>query len=235
MAARESGVPFGPESEHLRSETPVRSGPRPIFTWALFVVCVFAFLPQLVTPGAEREYSIWGPGVASGQWWRVLTAQVEHHGYLHIAVNGLSILGFGPFMERRVGSLRLAVISLFASLVGAAFALYINWDVFTAGASVILSAWLGLGIPIVEPRWRRVLVQWAIFNVLLSFGHGISWAGHLGGALAGLLCGVLIRMSDDFVPPTRFTLLDRSLAPLLALGVGLIVLAVRFHPGNLSG
>ena len=231
MAARESGVPFGPESEHLRSETPVRSGPRPVFTWALFVVCVFAFLPQLVTPGAERAYSIWGPGVAAGQWWRVLTAQVEHHGYLHIAVNGMSILGFGPFIERRVGSVRLALVSLFASLVGAAFALHFNWNTWTAGASVILSAWLGLGIPIVEPRWRRVLLQWALFNVLLSLSPGISWAGHLGGALAGLLCGVLIRMSDGFVPPTRFTLFDRFIPLLLALGVGLIFLAIKFHVG----
>jgi membrane associated rhomboid family serine protease len=227
VASHETGVPLQPESEHLRRE-PV-AAQRPIFSWILFAVCVAGFLPQLATPGVEMSLSIHGPDIAAGEWWRVLTAQVEHHGYLHILLNGLSILGFGPFVERRVGSIRLALESLFAALVGSAFALYFNWDAYTAGASVMLSSWLGMGIPIVEPRWRRVLVQWALFNVLLSLGPHVSWAGHLGGFLAGLLSGLLMRRSDRVVPPTHFRLFDRLLPLLLAGGVGLILLAVRFH------
>jgi membrane associated rhomboid family serine protease len=194
------------------------------------VVCVLAFIPQLFSPGSEDAFSIHGPDIAAGEWWRVLTAQVEHHGLLHLGVNGMSILGFGPFIERRVGSVRLALEALFASLVSAAFALYFDWSVWTAGASAIIISWLGLGIPIVEPRWRRVLLQWAIFNVLVSLMPGVSWAGHLGGFLAGLVSGVLIRRSDVFVPPTRFTLFDRLLPVLIAAGAGLVLLAVRFAP-----
>jgi membrane associated rhomboid family serine protease len=201
-----------------------------VFTWALFVVCVLAFIPQLLNPGSEEAYSIYGPAIAAGEWWRVLTAQVEHHGLLHLAVNSVSILGFGPFIERRVGSVRLALEALFAALVSAAFALHFNWAVWTAGASGIIISWLGLGIPIVEPRWRRVLVQWAIFNVLVSLAPGVSWAGHLGGFLAGLVSGVLIRRSDVFIPPRRFTLFDRLIPLLIVLGALLVFLAVRFPP-----
>ena len=50
----------------------------------------------------------------------------------------------------------------------------------------MIIGWLGLGLLIVEPRWRRVLLQWAVFNVIVSLAPGVSWAGHLGGFVGGL-------------------------------------------------
>jgi membrane associated rhomboid family serine protease len=197
-------------------------------------ICAAAFVPQLLdlTGHPELQYSLYGPAVASGEWWRVLTAQVEHHGFLHLAVNGTSILGFAPFIERRIGGVRLAVASAIAGLFSAAFALYFSWAGYTAGASGMIIGWLGLGLLIVEARWRRVLLQWAVFNVIVSLAPGVSWAGHLGGFVGGLGCGALIRKSDVTVPPTRFDLFDRFAPVLIALGVMAVWVAIQFHlPG----
>jgi membrane associated rhomboid family serine protease len=198
-------------------------------------ICGLAFVPQLLDLGGHPEltYSLYGPAVAAGEWWRVLTAQVEHHGLFHLVVNGTSILGFAPFIERRIGGIRLAVASLVCALFSAAFALFFSWNSYTAGASGMIIGWLGLGLLIVEPRWRRVLLQWAVFNVIVSLAPGVSWAGHLGGFVGGLGCGALIRGSDTAVPPARFGLFDRLVAVLLVLGVLAVWAAVRFHlPGT---
>ena len=224
---------FGPPSPRPVPEPPSRVE-RPWFSWALMAVCAVAFVPQILdlTGHPELQYSLYGPAIAAGEWWRVLTAQVEHHGLFHIFANGTSILGFGPFLERRIGSLRLAVASLIGGLFSAAFALYFTWTGYTAGASGMIIGWLGLGLLIVEARWRRVLGQWAVFNVLISLAPGVSWAGHLGGAVGGLASGWLIRKSDVALPPARFGLFDRLAPVLVVLGVGVVWLAVQFHrPG----
>ena len=197
--------------------------------------CVVAFIPQLLDPtgNPELQYSVYGPAIARGEWWRVLTAQVEHHGLLHLVVNGTSILGFAPFIERRIGGLRLALASLICGVFSSAFALYFNWNGYTAGASGMIIGWLGLGLLIVEARWRRVLLQWAVFNAIVSLAPGVSWAGHLGGFVGGLGCGALIRRSDTVVPPTHFGLFDRFAVVLVALGALAVWAVVQLHlPGG---
>jgi membrane associated rhomboid family serine protease len=221
---------FGPEPEELRPEPAPRVA-RPVFSYALMVVCFLVFLPQLGDPESLRRWALWGPGIERGQWWRVLTSSVEHFGAVHLIMNGSSILGFGPFVEKRVGSVRLALVSLIAALVGAASSLTFNWNVFTAGASGIISGWIGLSLPIVEPRWRRVLVQWTILLVLISLIPGVSWAGHLGGFLAGLVSGVLMRWSDPLLPPRAFRWFDRLAAALVLLAAGMVYLVLQRHSG----
>lgn len=230
MALHRRDPNFGPEPEELRAE-PASRVARPLFSYALAAVCLLLFLPQLADPESLRRWALWGPGIERGQWWRVLTSSVEHFGAVHLIMNGSSIFGFGPFVEKRVGSVRLALVSLVAALAGAASSLAFNWNVFTAGASGIISGWIGLSLPIVEPRWRRVLVQWTILLVLISLIPGVSWAGHLGGFLGGLLCGGLMRWSDNVVPPQRFRWFDRLAVVVLLLAGAMVYLVIQRHTG----
>jgi rhomboid protease GluP len=198
-------------------------------------ICGLAFVPQVLdlTGKPQLAYALFGPAIASGEWWRIFTSWIEHDGPVHLVANGTSILGFGPVIERRIGSVRLAVVSLIAGLWSSALPLFFDWNRATLCASGIIVGWLGAALLIVEPRWRRVLGQWAIFIVLVSLVRGVSWAGHLGGFIGGLGCGVVIRKSDTVVPPARFRLFDR-LAPVLIALAGLAVwAALRFHlPGR---
>jgi len=199
------------------------------------VICGLAFVPQILNLNGQPQlaYALYGPAIAAGEWWRIFTSWVEHDGAVHLVANGTSILGFGPFIERRIGSVRLAVVSLIAGLGSSAFPLFFDWNRPTLGASGIIIGWLGAGLLIVEPRWRRVLGQWAIFNVLVSLVPGVSWAGHLGGFIGGLGCGALIRKSDTVVPPARFALFDRLAPVLIALGGIAVWAALQFHlPGR---
>src|SRR5690606_34112116 len=50
--------------------------------------------------------------LVDGEWWRIVTAMFLHAGLLHLAMNVLGILWFGPFVERFLGRVRLLVIFL---------------------------------------------------------------------------------------------------------------------------
>jgi membrane associated rhomboid family serine protease len=195
----------------------------------LLIVCVAVFLPHVAAGGPPNTLVLYGPAVAAGEWWRVLTFGIEHVNSPHILMNGFSIFSFGPFIERRVGSVRLAVVSLVAVLLSACFSLQFNWFLPTAGASGILCGWLGLGLPIVDVRARRVLVQWTILLVLISLIPGISWAGHLGGFIGGLLCGVLMRWPRPSAGTPEFRRFDRVVVLLVLAAAVAVYLVVRAH------
>ena len=45
-------------------------------------------------------------------------------------------------------------------------------------------------------------------NFFLSFGHGISMAGHVGGFIAGILCGLVIMVVQKVCFPSDSPLDD---------------------------
>lgn len=208
----------------------MQAGPRPLFSWGFLAVCVLVFLPHLAN-GPNPNLVLYGPAIADGQWWRVLTASVEHVSPLHIMMNGLSILSFGPVLERLIGSRRLFVASLVCALTSAAAALAFTWDYPSVGASGVIAGWLGLALPIFDGRARRVLWQWTILLVLISLVPRVSWGGHLGGFLGGAALGLMIRGSVRRDPTAPFRTFDRASGPLVLLAAALVYVVVRFHAG----
>src|SRR5215813_5905376 len=101
--------------------------PPPLFSWGYLGVCLLVFLTHPTSPEPNENLVLYGPAVAAGEWWRVLTSSVEHVGAWHILMNGLSIFSFGPVVERQIGSVRLALASLVCALSSSATALAFMW------------------------------------------------------------------------------------------------------------
>ncbi len=179
------------------------------------------------------RFILYGPAVAAGEWWRVLTSNVEHVTPMHILMNGLSIFSFGPVVERQIGTARLLIVSLICALTSSAAALAFMWFYPSAGASGVIAGWLGLALPLSDGRARKVLVQWTILLVLVSLVPRVSWAAHLGGFVGGLVSGLLIRAgARRGARPSRFALFDRLALPLLLAAAGALWLVVRLHAGG---
>jgi rhomboid protease GluP len=67
-------------------------------------------------------------------------------------------------------------------------------------------------------RQGRQSLAWLLIQVaVISLIPGVSWQGHLGGFLAGLACGGLLRLG-----PQRFN----ALWPVLALGLAAAIWAL---------
>ncbi len=203
----------------------------PLFSWGYLALCVLVFLPHAAAGGPPETLVLYGPAIAAGEWWRVLTANLEHVNPMHILMNGLSIFSFGPVVERQIGSRRLFLASLVAGLTSSALALAFMWFYPSTGASGVIAGWLGLALPIADARARKVLVQWTILLVLISLVPRVSWAAHLGGFLGGLVLGLLVRVAarSRRAPFAPFRLFDRWVVPVLVLSAVAVVLVVRLH------
>jgi rhomboid protease GluP len=197
---------------------PVARPSPPPFCTALIVVCVAVFLAQLagVAPEVLRVENWWlyGPAVRAGEWWRVLTAVLVHAGVAHIVFNMLVVVNLGFAVERLLGTPRMLAVSFVSALGSAAMVLALAFDGRTLGASGMILGWAGALLPVVNRQGRQSLAWLLVQVAVISILPRVSWQGHLGGFLAGLACGALLRVSRE-----RFNLVWPPLALLLGLAI----------------
>ena len=81
-------------------------------TKALVAINVAVYLAELAAGGTidgtgNRIYfdgALYGPAVAAGDWWRLLSAPFLHYGPIHLGMNMLALWWFGQPLEHALGS-----------------------------------------------------------------------------------------------------------------------------------
>jgi membrane associated rhomboid family serine protease len=149
------------------------------------------------TTQVHFDYGLYGPYVADGEWYRLVTAGFLHYGLLHAGLNCWFIWVVGGQLERALGRWRYASVYFASLLAGSAGALLVTPRALTAGASGAAFGLMGCmlvgyrqrGIPVLRSNLGMVL----ILNLALTFGiSGISIGGHVGGLAGGALCGAVL-------------------------------------------
>jgi len=142
--------------------------------------------------------ALYGPFITeSHQYYRLVTAGFLHDGFLHILFNMWFLYVMGRILEPAVGKLNFAVIYLTALLAGSFGALLFQPQSPTVGASGACFGILGALIVISHYRgisiWQSGLGLTLVINIVFSLSvPGISIGGHVGGVVAGAICGWLI-------------------------------------------
>jgi membrane associated rhomboid family serine protease len=131
-------------------------------------------------------------GVAHGQWYRLVTAMFLHASLLHIAFNMLALWWVGAPLEQRIGRGRFLLVYFVSGLAGSAGALFQAPFSPTVGASGAIFGLFG-AILVLERKGSYVLggsvLGLILINLVFSFTiPGISWGGHVGGLIGGMLC-----------------------------------------------
>ncbi|MGA7396232.1 MAG: rhomboid family intramembrane serine protease [Solirubrobacterales bacterium] len=197
-----------------QERTQVRSGAAAVSasngtpaTFALIAANVVLFLLAIGTGSGGlnsvggaifNDLALQGYAVADGDWYRLITGGFLHAGFLHIAFNMFALYFLGRILEPSIGTLRFTLV-YFASLLAGSFgAILISGSaVPTVGASGAVFGIFGAVFVIAQGRGltglaREVGLILGI-NLILTFSiPGISIGGHLGGVVAGLLCGLLV-------------------------------------------
>jgi membrane associated rhomboid family serine protease len=197
----------------------------------------FALLPDFgirVSGGFAEKVS----GVGDGAWWQVITSVFTHVEPLHIGLNMLTLYFLGPLVEAVLGRARFLALYLVSGLTGsAAVMLFSASHQQTLGASGALFGLMGALVVLsrkVGGDYQQILI-WLGLNLVFTFTvSGISWQGHLGG----LVGGVLLAAAMAYAPRARRALVQWSAVALLAaVAVALIVVrAASFtDPGRLGG
>lgn len=170
-------------------------------TMLMLGVNVVIYVVGMVAPEAGDQLFRWMAQanwlVEEGEWWRMLTAAFLHAGFTHILFNGWALYVFGPRLEQQVGSAAFLGLYLASAVAGGAAA-YLLGDIgdVVVGASGaifgLFGAWLFSAWRVRHTRMGRALFQQlvvllAINAMLPLIAPRISWQGHLGGLVAGVV------------------------------------------------
>ncbi len=79
--------------------------------------------------------ALYGPAVANGDWWRIVTAGFLHAGILHIAFNMYVLFVLGTLLEPGIGTPRFLGVYFVSLLAGSFGALLLSPNEITVGAS----------------------------------------------------------------------------------------------------
>jgi membrane associated rhomboid family serine protease len=178
------------------------AGTGALVTKALVAINVAVYLAELAQGAGLSANSgsifykglLYGPWVARGDWWRLITSAFLHYGPLHLLFNMAALIWFGGPLEQALGRGRFLLLYLVSGLAGSAGALLVTPTAATVGASGAIFGVLGAMLVL---EWQRTHVVGGsvlpiiAVNLALTFGiSGISIGGHLGG-LAGGALGIL--------------------------------------------
>jgi len=205
-----------------------RTDNTPVVTYTLIAVNVVMFVLQSASSTLERQFVLWPPAVADGQTWRILTSAFLHYGMVHILFNMWALWVVGPPLERWLGRSRFVALYMLSALGGGVLVyLLAPLNSATAGASGAIFGLFGATF-VVGKRLNldvRGIVGLIVINLAFTFvvpamsSHQISWQGHVGG----LLTGVLMSWIYAYTPRERRTAVHlwASLA-LLVVFIGLV-------------
>src|SRR6187551_458547 len=208
-----------------------------IVTMTLIGINVGIYLLQLAGGASINANSGWiylhgvlfGPLVAQGDWYRLLTAAFLHYGPIHLGMNMLALWWIGRPLEDYLGPVRYLLLYVVSGLAGSAGALIANPTGVTVGASGAIFGILGAAI-VLERQGTYVLggsaLTLLIVNIAFTFAvPGISIGGHLGGLAGGALS--ILALSKFGKGNAAYSRIDAaSVVSLVA--IGLLSVAVAY-------
>ena len=200
-------------------------------TFVLIALNAAAFLAEIASASgglgvggssAVFDFGLYGPFVAEGEWYRLLTGGFLHASFIHIGFNMFALYFLGRMLEPSIGTPRFVAV-YFASLFGGAFgALLLDPNALTIGASGAVFGIFGAAFVVARGRGfdsvARTIGIILLFNLAFSLGSSnISLGGHLGGLAVGVACALVILAGErGKLGPRHF---PAELIAMAALGV----------------
>ncbi len=143
---------------------------------------------------AVSRFAMYQGALQDGQWIRLFVSAFLHFGFAHFGSNMLCLAVYGFDLEVRTSWWRYALIYLI-SIVGSG--LLIN---FAGGRGIHAGAsgaiWGLMTATVVFNLKHQLNPAYALrgiaINLFYSFSAGVSWQGHIGGGIAGLLAALLL-------------------------------------------
>ncbi len=222
-------------------------------TYGLIAACVLVYLGVAYVGTAlvpwnvalvSQPMEVLGRGalipalVAEGQAWRLVSSVFLHSGFLHLALNMLSLYFLGSFVENAFGRGRFLALYALSGLSGGIAYLYFGgFDTPAVGASGAIFGLLGgiLGYALRRGTftWQNPVIRQLLILLAINLWIGLSIpnvsnTAHMGGLAGGFAFGYLV------APTVYSRKAVRALAPvLIVLGaevllIGLWVLGFRF-------
>ncbi|MEK6276763.1 MAG: rhomboid family intramembrane serine protease [Actinomycetota bacterium] len=223
--------------ECARQRTKVRTGTSAFgraagapATFVLIGISVVAFLAELAggVGGLEgggpviTDFGVFGPAIADGEWYRIVTGTFLHAGPIHLLFNMFALYILGTFLEPSLGAARFTALYVASMLAGSLGVVVLEPVTNSVGASGAVFGLFAAAFVIARGRgMEQIATQLGaliLLNLLITFTvPRISIGAHLFGAGAGVLCALLILAGDrGRLGPNRMV---AEIGAMVALGV----------------
>jgi membrane associated rhomboid family serine protease len=178
-------------------------------TASLIALCLIVFFGQMATgypvglfpsgiDGWVTQHGLmYGPLIAEGEWWRIVSPGFLHLGIVHIGLNMYLLYVLGRMLEPELGAAQMLAVYMTSLIAGSLGALILEPKTPSAGASGAIFGLMGMALVIARSRQINEAVQQigilVLINLVVTFSYsGISKGAHLGGLIGGAICGVIL-------------------------------------------
>lgn len=184
---------------------------RYIATPILMYICILVFLLMAIN-GADilKPNGItlldcganYGPLTLTGDWWRTLTSNFVHIGFIHLLISMFVFVQISAATEYLINTRRLFISFLLTGLCSSALGLYIHPDILTGGVAGSIFGLYGVLLPILlfHPM-DKVYQKKGLIGVVCSFiGYSLflklsdfqtDFVAYAGGFLSGFVLGII--------------------------------------------
>jgi rhomboid protease GluP len=229
--------------------------PRLIATPVLVAANILVFAAMIATgvhflaPTAQSIMdwgANFGPKTMNGQWWRLVTCMFLHFGILHLGFNMWVLWDIGRLVERLVGNVGFIVLYFVSGIAGSFASLAWHPTVISAGASGavfgVVGALLGFVVfrrdtvpAAVLKQLRNSMAAFLIYNILYGMtASGIDMAAHLGGLVAGFVCGLILSQPLSVEMIARRRIRNRAVVLAGAIALPLAAFALPSAPPDVG-
>ena len=183
-----------------------------VFMGATFLSTKFGDSLAAVLMGGLYKNFIYG----ANEWWRIITAGFLHVDLFHILMNTLVLFQAGVLVESLYGKKQMLIIYLTSIITSSLLALIMmDGGTVSLGASGGVFGLMGAIIVylytsnlVKVPKVRSQIFRTLLDNVLISLIPGISFYGHLGGFIGGVLITVAISKSAKLKPMKKHAMIS---------------------------
>ena len=143
---------------------------------------------------AIYRFAMYQGALQDGQWVRLFVSAFLHFGIMHFGSNMLCLAVFGLDLENRIDWWRYALIYLIGIIGSGLLINFAGGRGIHAGASGAI--WALMTATLVYNLRNNINPMYAlrgiVINLVYSFSAGVSWQGHIGGGIAGLLAALVL-------------------------------------------
>jgi membrane associated rhomboid family serine protease len=146
----------------------------------------------------HEDLALWRPFLEQrDEWYRLVTSGFLHYGIIHLGFNMYMLYLLGQMLEPALGRVRFLLL-YFASLLGGSLGVLLLDDGLAAGASgavfgLLGAAFVGQWLHGANPLSTSI-GSVLVMNLFITFAwrNQISVGGHVGGLVAGAICGAAL-------------------------------------------
>jgi rhomboid protease GluP len=164
----------------------------------LFIIGYIPFVPRSWIYEMFSGVNLY---VAEGEYWRLFTPIFLHSGFAHLLFNSISLILFGPALERIAGKGRFLTIYLISG-IGANIATFLIQPLtyVHVGSSGAIFGLFGYYLAIISFRKSmlsrenaQLIKTIAILSIIMTFLQpNINVTAHIFGLIAGYLIGAVL-------------------------------------------